>query len=75
MRLREAELDAQGEVGPHPFFLANHIAELGFAEFHRFRTASAWVTPWWAMVSRMRAAAGFERGLGILRKNKTRDVE
>jgi hypothetical protein len=45
MRLREAELDAQGEVGPHPFFLANHIAELGFAEFHRFRTASAWVTP------------------------------
>ncbi len=33
----EAELDAQGEVGTHSFFLANHIAELGFTYFHRFR--------------------------------------
>jgi hypothetical protein len=34
----EAELDAQGEVGTHSFFLANDIAELGFADFHRFRS-------------------------------------
>ncbi len=32
----EAELDAQGEVGTHSFFLANDIAELGFADFHGF---------------------------------------
>lgn len=33
----EAELDAQGEVGTHSFFLANDIAELGLADFHGFR--------------------------------------
>lgn len=32
----EAELDAQGEIGTHSFFLANDIAELCFADFHRF---------------------------------------
>ena len=34
----EAELDAQGEVGAHPFFLADDIAELGFANFHGLRS-------------------------------------
>ena len=34
----EAELDAQGQVGTHTFFLADDIAELGFADFHGFRS-------------------------------------
>ena len=33
----EAQLDSKGEVGTHSFFLADDIAELGFADFHGFR--------------------------------------
>ena len=33
----EAELDAKGEVGTYAFCLADHVAELRLADFHRFR--------------------------------------
>lgn len=61
----DTELGTEDEVVADYFFLADDIAELGFVTLMA-SAASAWVIPWWAMVSRIRAAAGFESGFGII---------